>query len=75
MSTESLKHAKFDRDDGTSYASPMSVVDDHALPHGEKRTILDEWKRRVAEENRADGIHTMDHELDRAIERLAGLGT
>ncbi|WP_062111451.1 hypothetical protein [Aureimonas sp. AU40] len=75
MSTESLKYAKFDRDDGKSYASPMAVVEDAGLHGGEKRSILEEWKRRVAEHNRADGIHTMDHELDSAIERLAGLGT
>ena len=75
MSTESLKHARFDREDGTSFASPHSVVEDAALDHGQKRSILEEWKRRVAEENRADGIDTMDHTLDLAIERLAGLGT
>ncbi len=75
MSTESLKYAKFDHEDGTSYASPMAVAEDANRPSGEKRTILEEWKRRVAEHNHADGIHTMDHELDRAIERLAGLGT
>lgn len=75
MSTESLKYAKFDHDDGKSYASPMDVIHDDGLPHDHKKSILEEWKRRVAAHNRADGIQTMDHELDRAIERLAGLGT
>ena len=47
----------------------------NSLPNGEKHSILEEWKRRVAAHNRADGIDTMDHQLDQAIERLAGLGT
>ncbi|WP_019996657.1 hypothetical protein [Aureimonas ureilytica] len=75
MSTESLKYAKFDHHDGTSYDSPEAVMSDARLPNGEKHSILEEWKRRVAAHNRADGIDTMDHQLDQAIERLAGLGT
>lgn len=75
MSTEPLKHTRFDREDGTSFPSPHAVVEDASLDHGEKRSILEEWKRRVAQENRADGIDTMDHTLDLAIRRLAGLGT
>ena len=75
MSTESLKFAKFDGPNGETYASPMSVVEAGGLETAQKRSILEEWKRRVAEENHADGIDTMDHSLDNAIERLAGLGT
>ncbi|KQQ81206.1 hypothetical protein [Aureimonas sp. Leaf324] len=75
MSTESLKHAKFDRDDGTSFDSPMAVVEDGFLDGHEKHSILGEWKRRVDAENRADGIDPMSQTLDHAIEKLAGLKT
>ncbi|MBB3996614.1 hypothetical protein [Aureimonas pseudogalii] len=75
MSTEPLKHATFHGGDGRSFASPQSVVDDTGLDHDGKRSILEEWKRRVAAENREDGIDTLDHTLDRAIENLAGLRT
>ncbi|WP_182086735.1 hypothetical protein [Aureimonas sp. ME7] len=75
MSTESLKHAKFDREDGTSFASPMAVVDHDDLGSSEKHSILTEWKRRVDAENRADGIDPLSQTLDQAIEKLAGLRT
>ena len=75
MSTEPLTHATFHGDDGRSFASPQSVIDDAGLDHDGKRSILEEWKRRVAAENREDGIDTLDHTLDRAIENLAGLRT
>ncbi len=44
MSTESLKHARFDREDGTSFDTPMAVVEDGFLDAHEKRSILGEWK-------------------------------
>lgn len=75
MSTESLKYAKFDRDDGRSFADPAAVLADTNLANGEKRSILEEWRRRVDADNRADGIDPHAQTIDEAIEKLAGLST
>jgi len=74
MSTESLKFAKFDHSNGSSFQTPEDVLSAD-LPHGEKHSILEEWKRRVADEHRRDGIDPNGQTLDDAIEKLAGLRT
>lgn len=74
MSTESLKFAKFDHTNGRSFASPDDVLAAD-MPHGEKESVLAEWRRRVDTEHRRDGIDPHAQTLDEAIEKLAGLRT
>lgn len=74
MSTESLKWAKFDREDGSSFDTPEAVLRDSSLSREAKKGIFLEWKRRVAATT-SDQTGEHHETLDAAIAKLAGLQT
>ncbi|SJZ96224.1 hypothetical protein [Consotaella salsifontis] len=77
MSTESLGFAKFDHPRHGSFDDPAAVLSNEQLSDAEKEEVLRDWKadlkRRFGDITPLSG--EQHHDLDEAIERLAGART